>query len=153
LYLLFIRAIRENDDKTEEEFSPVITIVYTRKSGVVSRRSNDDWLSLGKTTNNRRQKEHELNLPSWPSDFDGPWARRWRHIERRPRSSSSKWMIWTTPLWIDGRPERKLDLKSFDQVRKLDQFSFRVFASSYFLFVTLMFATLPLWKDDYQVNL
>jgi hypothetical protein len=49
--------------------------------------------------------------------------------------------------------ERNLDPKFFDQVQKLDQFSFRVFAISYFLFVAMMFASLPLWKDDYQVNL
>ena len=48
--------------------------------------------------------------------------------------------------------ERDLDPKKFDLVRKVDAWSFRVFAAVYFTFIIVMFGTLPLWKDEYRVN-
>lgn len=49
--------------------------------------------------------------------------------------------------------ERNLDPTKFDLVRKIDAISFRVFISVYMSFVILMFATNPLWTDNYQVNI
>jgi hypothetical protein len=71
-------------------------------------------------------------------------------ISRKSKSKKQQMDMVNRNRWA---AERDLDPTSFDRVRKLDQLSFRVFAISYFLFVATMFATLPFWRDDYQVNL
>jgi len=69
------------------------------------------------------------------------------------RSGGSKLFAWRKRNAEDRwAAARNLDPKQFELVRKIDAWSFRIFLVSYLTFVITMFATIPLWKDDYQVD-
>jgi len=49
--------------------------------------------------------------------------------------------------------ERGLSVEAFKLVKKIDQISFNIFMTLYPLFLVTMYGSLPLWKDNYAVNL
>jgi len=68
--------------------------------------------------------------------------KRPRKNKKRDMSSAEKWAV-----------ERDLDPAQFNLVRRIDKIAFRIFALTYSLYVIFMFASVPIWSDDYAHEL
>lgn len=147
------KSIDDDYQEEEEDFQECILLEDSSRKGEVvesfkhssSAAKLSDYLNDSITPNDDSTNRSTLRRRSSTSVIAQKFKELTRRAKKKENVAEERHKRW--------REERGLDMESFKLVQRIDSISFKVFIATYPLFLIVMYSSIPLWRDDYAVNL